>query len=168
VFRLVGGHVFGKIYTGGIGTILTAWFDALKSSDEIQSLCIQCGNCTQFCPGKIDIPGLILELRRRIAVEKGQTVAQKAIFSVVNNRRLFHSMLRTASLAQKPLAKDGFIRHLPFFLSDMTEFRSLPAIADVPLRDKFKQIAQPKQKRRRRSIPAASSILRIRRWARPW
>ncbi|MFZ0312001.1 MAG: L-lactate dehydrogenase (quinone) large subunit LdhH [Candidatus Korobacteraceae bacterium] len=146
VFRLVGGHVFGKIYTGGIGTILTAWFDALKSSDEIQSLCIQCGNCTQFCPGKIDIPGLILELRRRIAVEKGQTVAQKAIFSVVNNRRLFHSMLRTASLAQKPLAKDGFIRHLPFFLSDMTEFRSLPAIADVPLRDKFKLIEQPKQK----------------------
>jgi iron-sulfur cluster protein len=142
VFRLVGGHVFGKIYTGGIGTILTAWFDALKSSDEIQSLCIQCGNCTQVCPGKVPIPDLILELRRRIAVEKGQTIAQKAIFSVVNNRRLFHSMLRTASLAQKPLAKDGFIRHLPFFLSDMTEFRSLPAIADVPLRDKFKQIEQ--------------------------
>ena len=144
VFRLVGGHVFGKIYTGGIGTILTAWFDALRSSDEIQSLCIQCGNCTQFCPGKIDIPGLILELRRRIAVEKGQPLAQKAIFKVVNNRRLFHSMLRTASLAQKPLAKDGFIRHLPFFLSDMTEFRSLPAIADEPLRDKFAKIEQPK------------------------
>jgi Fe-S oxidoreductase len=142
VFRLVGGHVFGKVYTGGIGTILTAWFDALKSSDEIQSLCIQCGNCTQVCPGKIDIPGLILELRRRLAVEGGQSMAQKAIFSVVNNRRLFHSMLRTASLAQKPLQKDGFIRHLPFFLSDMTSFRSLPAIADVPFRDKFKQIAQ--------------------------
>ena len=133
VFRLVGGHVFGKIYTGGIGTILTAWFDALKASDEIQSLCIQCGNCTQVCPGKIDIPDLILELRRRLAVEKGQPLAQKAIFSVVNNRRLFHSMLRTASLAQKPLAKDGFIRHLPLFLSDMTEFRSLPAIADDAL-----------------------------------
>jgi Fe-S oxidoreductase len=142
VFRLVGGHVFGKVYTGGIGTILTAWFDALKASDEIQSLCIQCGNCTQVCSAKIDIPALILELRRRLAVEKGQGLAQKAIFSVVNNRRLFHSMLRTASLAQKPLKKDGFIRHLPFFLSDMTEFRSLPAIADVPFRDKFKEIKQ--------------------------
>ncbi len=148
VFRLVGGHVFGKVYTGGIGTILTAWFDALKSSNEIQSLCIQCGNCTQVCPGKIDIPGLILELRRRLAVEGGQTLAQKAIFSVVNNRRLFHSMLRTASVAQKPLQKDGFIRHLPFFLSDMTSFRSLPAIADVPFRDKFKQVEQPKQKQK--------------------
>jgi L-lactate dehydrogenase complex protein LldF len=145
VFRLVGGHVFGKVYTGGIGTILTAWFDALKESDEIQSLCIQCGNCTEVCPGKIDIPGLILELRRRLAVEKGQPLAQKAIFSVVNNRKLFHSMLRTASLAQKPLKlkKDGFIRHLPFFLSDMTEFCSLPAIAEIPFRDQLKTIEQP-------------------------
>jgi len=144
VFRLVGGHVFGKIYTGGIGTILTAWFDALKKSEDIQSLCIQCGNCTEVCAGKIDIPALILELRRRLAVEQGQPLVQKGIFSVVNNRRLFHRMLRAASLAQKPFAKDGLIRHLPMFLSGMTEFRSLPAIAETPFRDKFKSIVQPK------------------------
>ncbi len=144
VFRLVGGHVFGKVYTGGIGTILTAWFGALKESDEIQSLCIQCGNCRDVCPGKIDIPDLILELRRRLAVEQGQPMVQKAIFSVVNNRRMFHTMLRAASIAQKPFAKDGFIRHLPMFLSEMTEFRSLPAIADEPFRDRVKKIKQPK------------------------
>jgi iron-sulfur cluster protein len=144
VFRLVGGHVFGKVYTGGIGTILTAWFNALKESDEIQSLCIQCGNCKDVCPGKIDIPDLILELRRRLAVEQGLPVIQKAIFSVVNNRRLFHTMMRAASIGQIPFAKDGFIRHLPMFLSNMTEGRSLPAIAAAPFRDRIKEIKQPK------------------------
>lgn len=148
VFRLVGGHVFGKIYTGGIGTILTAWFDALKESDEIQGLCIQCGNCRDVCPAKIDIPDLILDLRRRIAVEQGQSFIQKAAFGVVNNRRVFHSVLRAASLAQKPFAKNGVIRHLPLFLSDLTQFRSLPAIAEVPFRDRFKEIQQPKSKQR--------------------
>jgi iron-sulfur cluster protein len=144
VFRLVGGHVFGKVYTGGIGTILTAWFGALKESDEIQSLCIQCGNCKDVCPGKIDIPDLILELRRRLAVEQGQPLVQKAIFSVVNNRHLFHGMMRAASIGQIPFAKQGFIRHLPMFLSSMTEFRSLPTIAAVPFRDRIKNIKQPK------------------------
>jgi iron-sulfur cluster protein len=144
VFRLVGGHVFGKVYTGGIGTILTAWFGALKESEDIQSLCIQCGNCKDVCPGKIDIPDLILELRRRLAVEQGQPKIQKAIFSVVNNRRLFHTMMRAASIGQIPFAKDGFIRHLPMFLSNLTENRSLPAIAEVPFRDRIKKIKQPK------------------------
>jgi len=143
IFRLVGGHVFGSIYTGGIGTILTAWFEKLQESEDIQGLCIQCGNCKAVCPGKLDIPEMILEIRRRLVVDKGQGLVQKAIFSVVNNRRLFHSMLRTASITGKPFTSGKFIRHLPMFLSDLTDGRSLPAISSVPFRDRIAKIQQP-------------------------
>jgi L-lactate dehydrogenase complex protein LldF len=143
VYRLLGGHVFGGVYTGGIGAILAAWFDAMKASKDIQSLCIQCGACIPVCPTRIDIPDLIVELRRRLAEEEGHSFLQRAALKVVNDRRVFHGLLRAASRAQKPFAKKGMIRHLPFFLSGMTEHRSLPAIADVPFRDRFREIAQP-------------------------
>ncbi len=143
IFRLVGGHVFGSVYTGGIGTILTAWFDELKKSEDIQGLCIQCGNCKEVCPGKLDIPEMIMEIRRRLVKEQGVPLIQKAIYGVVNNRRLFHSLLRAASIAGKPFASGKFLRHLPLFLSDLTDGRSLPTIAAEPFRDRFKGIEQP-------------------------
>ena len=143
VYRLVGGHVFGHIYTGGIGTILTAWFNELKTTEDIQGLCIGCGKCREVCPGKIDIPGLVLEIRRRLASKEGLPFIYRSALSIINNRKVFHAMLRAASIAQKPFEKDGFIRHMPMFLSGLSEYRSLPAIAPVPFRDLFKKIRQP-------------------------
>jgi Fe-S oxidoreductase len=142
VYRLVGGHVFGGVYTGGIGGILAAWFDALGASRDVQSLCIQCGACTQVCPTRIDIPGLVLELRARLTKEQGQPLLQKAAFKVVNDRRVFHRVLRAAARAQKPFTKGGMIRHLPLFLAGLTKDRSLPAIAEEPLRDRFPHLRQ--------------------------
>jgi len=144
VYRLVGGHVFGDIYTGGIGTILTAWFNEMKKSEEIQSLCIGCGKCKEVCPARIDIPELVFEIRRRMASKEGLPFIQKTALALINNRKVFHQMLRAASIAQKPLVKEGFIRHMPMFLSGLSEYRSLPPIAPEPFRDVFKKIKQPK------------------------
>ena len=38
-FRAVGGHVYGHIYTGGIGAILTAFFHGEEAARDPLSLC---------------------------------------------------------------------------------------------------------------------------------
>jgi len=145
-YQLLGGHVYGHIYTGGIGTILTAFTNGLEETSEIQNLCLQCGKCAEVCPGKLDIPEMILELRNRVGNKKGLPFTQKIALDVVSNRRLFHSVLRVASKVQKPFTEGKMIRHLPMFMANLTEARSLPAIADIPFRDSYKEIRQEVEK----------------------
>jgi len=143
-FALVGGHVYGsKVYTGGIGTLLTNFLISPERAESIQNICLQCGRCKEVCAGGLDITGMILKLRTKFAAESGVAPTYKFALDTVSNRRLFHSLLRIASVAQKPITNgQPMIRNLPLFLSDLTAGRSLPAIAKQPFRDIFPKIHQ--------------------------
>ena len=142
-FALLGGHVYGsKVYTGGIGTILTHFLVSEERADEIQNICLQCGRCKEVCGGGLHIPEMIMKLRER-SYEANPNPVYKFALDAVSDRKLFHSMLRIASVAQAPFTKGtNFIRHLPMFLSGMTEGRSLMSIAPVPFRVIFPTIQQ--------------------------
>lgn len=143
VYTLVGGHVYGHIYAGGIGAILTAFLHSMGDFEKINEMCIGCRKCTEVCPGKINIPGLIEELRARTVKENGLPFAAKVVFeNVLSNRKVFHTLLRLASVGQKPFQSGNVIRHLPLFLAGMTKDRSLPAVADKPLRDRISKITK--------------------------
>lgn len=148
VYRLVGGHVFGRVYTGAIGTVLTAWIEGWEASRGLEQLCIQCGACREVCPAKIDLPELILEVRRRAVRAAAPTLAERTAFTLLGNRRAFHAVLRAASLAQKPLADGPYLRHLPLFLTEAGRNRRLPVLATEPLRDRIGRIRQPRSRRR--------------------
>jgi len=147
VYELVGGHVYsGHTYMGGIGTILSAFTGGMKEFEDFNALCIGCRKCTTVCPGKINIPDLIEEMRKRSVKENGLPFAVSKIFDVMTDRRFFHSLLRVASIAQKPFTSGGLVRHLPLFLGGMTKDRSLPSIAKIPLRDRISKVTKKIEK----------------------
>ncbi len=150
VYQTIGGHVFGRTYVGAIGVILTAFFEGLEQAAELVKACIGCRACAAICPAKIDLEEIILKLRRRIGDEEGIGLGKSLVFrKVLRNRRLFHTLLRSAARLQKPLtgSRDS-IRLLPLHFSTLTEWRTLPAIADKPLRDLMpaveKQVQAPR------------------------
>ncbi len=150
VYQSVGGHVFGHIYIGAVGIILTAFFHGLDNAAEIVKACIGCRSCVAVCPANIDLEGIILSLRETIADKEGLGTGKSLVFrKVMQNRKLFHGLLRAASVLQKPVTRgERSIRHLPLFFSPLTEWRTLPAIADKPLRDIWpKQQLERPQKR---------------------
>jgi len=63
VFRLVGGHGYGTVYSGPMGAILTPLLSPEhRSLPYMSSLC---GACTDICPVHIPLHRLLLELRSR-------------------------------------------------------------------------------------------------------
>ena len=142
-FALIGGHAYGSnIYTGGIGTLLTHFLISEERAAQIQSVCLQCGRCKEVCGGGLEIPEMIMKLREKNMQESPNSV-KKFILDAVSDRKLFHSMLRIASVAQEPFSKgQPMIRHLPLFLSGLTKGRSFPTIAPQPFRDIFPTIEQ--------------------------
>jgi len=144
VYQTVGGHVFGHIYISAIGIILTAFFHGLDNAAELVRACIGCRACVAVCPSKIDLEGIILSLRETIGAKEGIGAGKALVFKkVLRNRKLFHSLIRAASLLQRPVTHgERTIRHLPLFFSSLTEWRTLPAIAEKPLRDQWDDIPQ--------------------------
>ena len=138
VYRLVGGHKMGHIYIGAIGLILTYFFHGREKARLLVQNCIGCEACKQVCAAGIDLPAVIREIRARIMEEEGSPVENTLLAGVMGNRRLFHALLRFGKWAQRPLTGGtAYIRHLPAVFRKDQGFRSLPAIAAAPFRDRW-------------------------------
>ncbi len=141
VFRLVGGHKMGYIYIGAIGLILTYFFHGKDKAKVLCQNCVGCESCANVCAGGIDLPRLIREIRARVTDEQGGGAQAALLASVMKNRKLFHSLLKFASKAQRPFTGGTqFQRHLPAMFLGKHGFKALPAIASRSFRDRWPQI----------------------------
>jgi iron-sulfur cluster protein len=67
VFAVTAGY-FGDKYFGGIGAVWAAMVSQdMEKAASIAYTCLTCGRCKQRCPMQIDIPEMIIELRRSLA-----------------------------------------------------------------------------------------------------
>lgn len=140
IYKLVGGHSFGHVYIGAIGLVLTYFYHGRGNARAIVKNCLNCQACRKVCAAGIDLPGLIKEVYRTILREEGKKPLRNILLAeVLKNRRLFHFLLRKAAIVRQPVAEGGYIRHLPFLFAGQ-DFRRLPAIARVPLRDMWNEI----------------------------
>ena len=144
VYKEIGGHVFSHVYMGGIGAVLTAFLSGFENAREMAFSCTGCKACSEVCPVMIDIPRLLLKLRERIVHKEGLPWVKKIIFrKIMKDRKLFHKSVKALASAQKPFVSktDGepAIRHLPLLFSRLTKFRTLPPLADEPLRETLKK-----------------------------
>ncbi|MDL2279417.1 LUD domain-containing protein, partial [Desulfovibrio sp. OttesenSCG-928-G11] len=143
VYRMVGGHKMGYVYIGAIGLILTYFFHGREKARNLVQNCINCQACKDVCAAGIDLPGIIAEIRARLVEEEGAPLESTLLAKVMQSRKLFHTLLRFAKFAQRPVTGGTpYIRHLPDIFLKGQGFRALPALADKPFRDQWAELSQ--------------------------
>ncbi|HEV2123466.1 MAG TPA: LUD domain-containing protein, partial [Chloroflexota bacterium] len=131
-YQVVGGHVFGYIYSGAIGLVNTPFHHGIDEAAGPQSLCVSCNACATVCPVSIPLPRQILDVRAKVVETRGMPWYKRATFAVWAHPRLFDVATRVGAVLQKPVQRGRFLR-LP--LPPAWRWRTPPALANGPARD---------------------------------
>jgi L-lactate dehydrogenase complex protein LldF len=63
VYSAIGGHAYGWVYPGPMGSVLTPMFIGLDAARDLPNACTLNGRCGSVCPVKIPIQDLLRRLR---------------------------------------------------------------------------------------------------------
>jgi L-lactate dehydrogenase complex protein LldF len=65
VYQNVGGHAYGWVYPGPMGSILTPVYVGLENALDLPNASTFCNQCGVACPVKIPLPDLMRKLREQ-------------------------------------------------------------------------------------------------------
>ncbi|MBL8472215.1 MAG: iron-sulfur cluster-binding protein [Rhodocyclaceae bacterium] len=65
VYQTVGGHAYGWVYPGPMGSVLTPLFQGLERAIDLPNAATMCNQCGVVCPVKIPLPDLLRKLRTK-------------------------------------------------------------------------------------------------------
>ncbi len=131
VYQKIGGHAYGWVYPGPMGSVLTPSYVGVEHALDLPQAATLCGQCSVVCPVKIPLPDLLRKLRER-QVERGlrpwyERAAINAWAFTARRPALYRPLTRIGARVLKWLGGDkGRIRSLPL-AAGWTAHRDFPA-----------------------------------------
>ncbi len=138
-YQVVGGHIFGHIYTGPIGLVVSPFHHGLDSVAYEQQMCLGCNACDTVCPVGIPLAALINDVRAKAALRTGMSWTKRIALSQWTDPERIDRATALASTLQRPLRRGSLVR-LP--MVELGREKSLPAVAERPLHYRAREITQ--------------------------
>ena len=141
VYVRVGGHAYGSVYPGPIGSVLTPQMEGLEHKGDLAGASSLCGACEEVCPVRIPLAGLLRRLRN-----EGQAAPGRGVVKGCGCKRTVWERLAWKAwvlLETRPALKDALLRlhaalggRLPNLgpLKAWTSVRTAPRLAAKSLR----------------------------------
>ncbi len=131
VYQGIGGHAYGWVYVGPMGSVLTPLMVGLDEAGDLPNACTLNGRCREVCPMEIGLPDMLRELRRR-QYQNRQTsrtsrTALAAWSCLARRPRLYRRLMGAAVASLAWLGRRrGRFRHM-LLAGGWTSVRDLPA-----------------------------------------
>ncbi|QIM65499.1 LutB/LldF family L-lactate oxidation iron-sulfur protein [Frederiksenia canicola] len=141
-YRQIGGHGYGSIYPGPIGSVISPLLGGYEEFKELPYACSLCTACNSVCPVKIPLAQLILKHREHIA-ESGMTPALERLsifgFTFANSHpTLWKVGVNIGAKVASKLIKNGKAPLEIGALGEWTKARDLPSAEGESFREWFK------------------------------
>jgi L-lactate dehydrogenase complex protein LldF len=131
VYMSAGGHAYGWVYPGPMGSVLTPLLTSLEEQPQLPNACTACGRCAEVCPAAIPLPDLLRDLRAE-EFARGITPSRWRLGMrlhawIAAHPRLYHFLARpVVALLHRLGHRNGVIRRLPL-AGGWLAARDLPA-----------------------------------------
>lgn len=139
VYRNIGGHAYGGVYSGPIGAVLTPLMNGLDEWKELPHASSLCMACYEACPVGIHLHDHLLNLRKRAVAQQlapwYERLAMKALAWLWTSPARYRAVIALGRLAQR--ASGGWY---PPPLSHWTRSREFPRIAEKSFRERWAEI----------------------------
>ena len=149
VYGKIGGHAYGWVYPGPIGSIVSPSLVGLGQAKDLPQASSLCGACREVCPIKINIPRMLLHLRHKLAespdeserrASTAESLAANGYAWLMSNPSVLSTARKVGRLAQAPFVRDGMVSSAPLpLVSRWTAARDLPALPQRTFREIWEQ-----------------------------
>ncbi len=149
VYQNVGGHAYGWVYPGPMGSVLTPLYVGLDKALDLPNAATLCNQCGVVCPVKIPLPKLLRKLREQQFERKLKPLPERAglaLWGWFARRPRLYALASTIGVRVLRLAggADRLIHSLPF-AGGWTGGRDLPAPHGRTFRELYSQRAKKRK-----------------------
>jgi L-lactate dehydrogenase complex protein LldF len=130
VYRKIGGHAYDSVYPGPIGKLLTPLMQDFEHYADLPQASSLCGLCYEVCPVKIDIPDVLVRLRRDQVRRRTAPWSRRFAFRMMTRVLSSPGWYRLAQRLGRAMtffgSVDGWVRRLPGPMKAITAVRDVP------------------------------------------